>query len=157
VAGLVVGAYHFANPDNASGDAQREADLFLSVAKPAPGELISALDLEVNHGLPPAALSNWVQTWLERVSAATGQRPMIYTTASFWKSNLADTTWFAQHGYRLWIANWGVTNPSVPAGNWTEQGWSFWQYSSCGKIAGIRGCVDLDRYHGQLADLPLIP
>ena len=32
-------------------------------------------------------------------------------------------------------------------------GWTFWQYSSAGKISGIRTRVDLDYFNGSQADL----
>jgi hypothetical protein len=36
----------------------------------------------------------------------------------------------------------------VPAQNWGGNGWTFWQYTSDGSVAGISGRVDLDRYNG---------
>ena len=38
--------------------------------------------------------------------------------------------------YDLWLAQWGVDAPSVSCG--------IWQYSSCGKVEGISGNVDLN-------------
>ena len=52
------------------------------------------------------------------------------------------------NGYRLWLAQWKVSSPTSPASNWASRSWSFWQYSSCGSVAGISGCVDLDRMRG---------
>jgi GH25 family lysozyme M1 (1,4-beta-N-acetylmuramidase) len=65
---------------------------------------------------------------------------------------MGDTRWFADNGYRvLWIAHWGTTSPAIPAANWSGRSWMMWQYSNCGVVPGIRGCVDLDRFGG--ADL----
>ncbi|HYK95647.1 MAG TPA: hypothetical protein VE011_07280, partial [Candidatus Dormibacteraeota bacterium] len=67
----------------------------------------------------------------------------------FWHAALNDTAAFANQGYTvLWIAHWGVDHPSVPANNWGNHGWTFWQYGDCGSVPGIGGCVDLDRYNG---------
>jgi GH25 family lysozyme M1 (1,4-beta-N-acetylmuramidase) len=152
-AGLAVGAYHYANPDLAPGDALAEADHFLALATPRVGELLPVLDLEVSNGLSPAELSSWAMTWLERVRARLGVQALIYTSPTFWQSAMADTTVFAQAGYRvLWIANWGVSSPSVPAQNWDGAGWTFWQYTGCGQVPGIAGCVDLDRSAGLTLD-----
>ena len=75
---------------------------------------------------------------------------MIYTSPSFWKKYMGDSRALADAGYRtLWIAHWGVTAPTIPASNWGGRGWTFWQYSNCGTVPGIAGCVDLDRYHGS--------
>ena len=155
-AGVWTTAYHFAQPTAVTGtanpdlnDAVAEANHFVAVAKLQSGDLIPALDLEVTGGLGPTALVAWVNAWLVQVTARLGVRPMIYVSPSFWSNRMANTAWFALNGYRiLWIAHWGVTSPTVPAGNWGGHGWTFWQYSNCGTVPGISGCVDLDRYNG---------
>lgn len=149
-AGLAVGPYHFANPDTAPNDATNEANWFLRNATIASGDIIPVLDLEVSNGLDPASLTAWVQTWLSQVSTATGVRPIIYTNANFWSTAMANTDWFARNGYPvLWIAHWTTASqPSLPAGSWGGNGWTFWQHSSTGTVPGINGAVDLDRYNG---------
>lgn len=150
-AGLAVGSFHFGNPDAATNDAGNEASWFLQNATIVSGDLLPVLDLEVSNGLDPAALTAWVQTWLEQVSAATGVRPIIYTNPNFWSTSMGDTDWFARNGYTvLWIANWTTASqPTVPAGSWGGNGWTFWQHSSTGSVPGISGPVDLDRYNGS--------
>jgi lysozyme len=155
-AGLAVGSYHFANPDRAFNDAGNEASWFLRNAAIASGDLVPVLDFETANGLDPAALTAWAQTWLSQVTAATGVRPIIYTTPKFWRTSMADTDWFARNGYSvLWIAHWtGSSEPWVPAGGWGGtgwggNGWSFWQHSSAGTVPGISGYVDLDRFNGS--------
>jgi GH25 family lysozyme M1 (1,4-beta-N-acetylmuramidase) len=150
-AGLAVGSYHFANPDTASGDAANEAAWFLQNATIASGDLRPVLDLEVSNGLDPASMTAWAQTWLSNVSSATGVRPIIYTNPTFWSTSMANTDWFARNGYSvLWIAHWTkAAQPLVPAANWAGQGWSFWQYSSTGKVSGVSGRVDLNRFNGS--------
>ena len=55
----------------------------------------------------PGIADAWAQTWLSQVTAATGVRPIIYTTPKFWSTSMADTDWFARNGYSvLWIAHW---------------------------------------------------
>jgi lysozyme len=150
-AGLAVGSYHFANPDTAVNDAGNEASWFLQNAPIASGDLLPVLDFETANGLSPASLTAWAQTWLSQVSAATGVRPVIYTTPNFWSTSMADTDWFARNGYAvLWIAHWTTASqPAVPAGGWAGNGWSFWQHSSSGSVPGINGPVDLDRFNGS--------
>ncbi len=150
-AGIAVGSYHFANPDLAFNDAGNEAAWFLRNAAIASGDLLPVLDLETANGLDPASLTTWAQTWLSQVSAATGVRPIIYTTPKFWSTHMANTDWFARNGYSvLWIAHWtGASQPSVPASGWGGTGWSFWQHSSTGTVPGISGPVDLDRFNGS--------
>jgi GH25 family lysozyme M1 (1,4-beta-N-acetylmuramidase) len=158
--GLKIAAYHYANPDTATNDALNEANWFLSLATPASGEMIPALDVEVTNGLSVSQMQTWVSTWLQRVSSVLGVKPMIYTSPSFWSTYLGNTQQFAQAGYTvLWIAHWtSASQPTVPAGNWGGNSWTFWQYTSTGTVPGISGNVDLDRYNGTtLAGSLFIP
>jgi GH25 family lysozyme M1 (1,4-beta-N-acetylmuramidase) len=155
-AGLAVGAYHFAHPDTKIGtvklDATLEADHFLAVARYRHGMLLPVLDLESGSRLGTARLQTWVRTWLTRVYSKLHVKAVIYTTESFWDDYMGDTRWFVDNGYRvLWIAHWDTTSPRIPASNWAGRSWTMWQYSDCGNVPGIRGCVDLDRFKG--ADL----
>ncbi len=145
-AGIKVGAYHFARPDATPGDAVAEAQWFLSKVSFASDDLRPVLDIEVNGGLSVSALQQWVRDWLDEVYRQTGRRATIYTSPSFWSSSMGNSQAIALAGYTtLWIANWGVSSPTVPANNWAGFGWSFWQYSSTGSVSGISGNVDLDR------------
>jgi GH25 family lysozyme M1 (1,4-beta-N-acetylmuramidase) len=151
-AGLAVGAYHFARPagttDVAStSSAIAQADHFVDVAQPRGGDLPPVLDLETTGGLSPPQLVKWTQAWVNEVVARTGVRPLVYTSPSFWKTSLGDTTAFALAGSKLWIAHWtSSVSPTVPASNWGGFGWSFWQWSSCHAVPGIpTTCVDVDR------------
>ncbi len=149
-AGFVIGAYHFAQPDPLPGDAVAEADHFLDTAGIADGDLPPVLDLERTGGLTPGALRNWVTGYLERIRERTGVRGVIYTSPNFWANNMASTDWFATNGYRVvWVAHWTTAPaPTVPASDWAGFGWTFWQYTSSGTVAGITGRVDLDRFDG---------
>jgi GH25 family lysozyme M1 (1,4-beta-N-acetylmuramidase) len=147
-AGLKVTGYHFARPDGNPTKPVEEADWFVSQLKLAPGMIVPALDLE-RAGVSATATIAWVGAWLNEVYAKTGVRPMIYTSPAFWGKYMNNTATFANQGYSiLWIAHWGVVNPTVPASNWGGHGWTFWQYDDCGHVAGIGGCVDVDRFNG---------
>ena len=139
--------------------AANEATWFLENATIASGDLLPVLDLEVSNGLDASALVTWAQTWLGDVERATGVKPLIYTTAGFWSSSMANTDWFARNGYQLWVAHWTTASqPSVPASNWAGLGWQLWQYSSTGSVPGISGAVDLDRFNGtSLTSAVLVP
>src|SRR3954468_14931817 len=69
-AGLVVGAYHFARPDNNTPEA--EVQHFLRVARPTRGELIPALDWETN---PPTAA--WAVRFLHALENEIGTPPIF--------------------------------------------------------------------------------
>jgi lysozyme len=152
--GLRVGGYHFARPAGATDPARianavAQADFFLTVAQPQPGELPPALDLETKNGLSQAALQTWTSAWLGEIAARTGVSAVVYSSPNFWKTALADTGNVASDGHRLWIAHWTANAaPLVPGANWNGLGWTFWQWSDCAKVPGLAHCADGDRYNG---------
>lgn len=153
-AGLVFGAYHFARPSGstmagATASAISQANHFLAVAAPQPGELPPVLDLEVTGKLPKSRLLAWTLAWLDQVYARTGVEPFLYTSPNFWKLNLGNSTAAAAGGTPLWIAHWtSATQPLVPAQNWNGNGWTFWQWTNCVSVPGISHCSDGDRMNG---------
>ena len=149
--GIRVGPYHRAfaaggTAETARADALAEADVFLSnVGSLQSGELVPVLDVETPFsGMTATSLRTWVRVWLKKVTKRLGRKPMIYTNASSWGAT-GNTREFAKAKYPLWVAEWGVSRPSVPASNWAGRGYSVWQYSSSGTVAGISGKVDQDR------------
>jgi GH25 family lysozyme M1 (1,4-beta-N-acetylmuramidase) len=161
--GIRFGAYHFARPSGSS-DAARvasaiaQADHFVDVAQPRAGDLVPVLDLETTGNLSPASLQRWTQAWLDHVEARTGAKALIYTSPSFWKTRLADTTQFADDGHKLWIAHWTkAASPLLPAAAWGAQSWSVWQWTSCQTIPGIAHCADADRANAPSASGLALP
>jgi GH25 family lysozyme M1 (1,4-beta-N-acetylmuramidase) len=151
--GIPFTAYHFARPDDTAGDAVKEADHFVDVAQLGPGNLIPALDIERTGGLTQAQLTQWILDWLNEVTLRLGVRPMVYTSPNGWVNRTGDTTAIADAGYTvLWIANWNVASPTVPANDWEGNGWTFWQYTDCASVPGIIGCVDADWHAGTTLD-----
>ena len=171
-AGLLIGFYHFATPDNitdANGDgryddAVAEADWFVANAGAfmGPGYLRPVLDLESNPGgLTNAQLSKFANDFCWRVQQLTGQDPLIYCNTN-WATNVYNST---VNIYDLWIANWnmssyghpvtGTGNP--PIGVWSAGGasnWDFWQYSADGNGQGAANgarssAIDLNVFNGS--------
>ena len=149
--GLVFGAYHFARPDRTANDAVLEADHFVDTADLGPGNLVPVLDIEKNeHNMTQAKITAWILDWLDRVTERLGVRPMVYTSPNGWLVRTGDTTAVAAAGYTvLWVAHWGVAQPTLPASEWNGNGWTLWQYSSTGSVGGIQGNVDLDWYESD--------
>jgi GH25 family lysozyme M1 (1,4-beta-N-acetylmuramidase) len=163
-AGLVFGAYHFARPAGgniaaATKSAINQANHFLAVAAPQPGELPPVLDLEVTGSLTKQRLLTWTLAWLDQIYARTGVEPFVYTSPLFWKGNLGDSTAAASTGTGLWIAHWtSKSQPLVPAQNWKGKGWKFWQWTNCVTVPGIKHCSDGDRMNGaQPASVAIAP
>ena len=89
------------------------ADIAAGALKP--GELIPVLDVETPFtGLNAKRLSAWIRVWVKRVRAGLGRKAMIYTNASNW-GYTGHTLEFARARYPLWVAEWGVRKPTVPA------------------------------------------
>lgn len=145
-AGLVRGVYQFFRPGE---DPTQQADLLLAAVSAAggfqPGDLPAVMDMEVTDNQTTAVIRAHMQTWLDRVEAATHKKPIIYTAAFM---NASVGTGFG--AYPLWVANYGATCPLVPD-SWST--WRFWQYTSTGAISGISGNVDTDKWNGTLAAL----
>src|SRR5207244_5982134 len=102
-AGLVVGAYHYARPDNNTPEA--EAQHFLRVARPLRGELLPALDWETE---PPTA--GWASRFLRAVETEIGTPPILYTYPDFLRrtGHLNDF-----HRFPLWYSRFGTNDGQV--------------------------------------------
>ena len=150
-AGLRVGAYHRAfakgrTRSKAKQDARAEANRFIDVVgRVRSDDLRPALDVEVPfRRLDEGRLRLWIRTWANRAEKKLHVKPVIYTNSSSWLAT-GDTTSFARDGYPLWVANFDVRKPSVPADNWAGKGWTIWQYTSSGRVRDINGNVDRNR------------
>jgi lysozyme len=140
--GVTPGAYLFFEP-NQSPVAQ--ADLLVSQLRSvgfARGDLVPTIDVETTDGQPQAVVVANLRTVVNIVSAAIGSLPAIYCSPSWWNGNVNSAAFTLDP---LWVANWFVSQPSVPENNWGGTGWQVWQYSDAGVVPGITGHVDLDR------------
>jgi len=153
--GVVRGAYHFARPNGTTSaaivaDAAAEASFFVRVAGSlnTVGDLPAVLDLEQTGGLNPAQLSLWAHTWLAATKKLTGRTPFIYTYVSFWRSQMRNSTGFT--AYPLWLASYGVPAPAK-VGGWKD--YTFWQYTSKARLAGVNRPVDMSVFNGSQAQL----
>ncbi len=152
--GIRVGAYHRAfasgpGPEAARADAREEANVFIASVGGLRGEdLLPVLDVETPFtDLDEASLRVWIRAWMNRVERKLGSKGIIYTNYSSWSAT-GDTTSFALDGHPLWVANFDVPEPLVPADDWAGNGWSVWQYTSSGHVRGITGNVDRNRLFG---------
>jgi lysozyme len=146
-AGIYRGAYAFARPHHRLHSARAQARKFVRVAGKAHahGELPPTLDLEATGGLRPHRLIRWTRVWLHTVRHLTHRRPMIYSYHSFWKHAMHHTRAFRH--YRLWGASY-TRRPTTFGRAWNH--WTFWQYTSHGRVHGIRGRTDVNVFHGSL-------
>ena len=141
-AGVTPGAYLFFEPAQSP---VAQADLLISQLRSVGftnGDLIPAIDVETTDGQPRSVVVANLRTMVDTVSAAIGSLPAIYAAPAWWNGNV-DSSAFTLDP--LWVANWGVSSPSVPANNWGGTGWQVWQFSDAGSVPGVPGRVDLDQ------------
>jgi GH25 family lysozyme M1 (1,4-beta-N-acetylmuramidase) len=131
-AGRYVGAYVYARPDH--GDPIGQAEHFLRYARFTHDArtLVPFVDLEwpydgvaadACYGLSPAQLRTWIHTFISRIEAGIGRKPMIYTNTYWWNPCTDGDDSYG--GYPLDIANYTKHDPKLPAG-WTR--FTVWQY-----------------------------
>ncbi len=148
--GLFRGAYHYARPAYPLSTAVDQARYFVATTGSLGGplDLPGVLDLEETGGLARADLAQWARLWLAEVERLTGRPPIVYTGYYFWRDAVGNPTDIGAR-YRLWLPSYPTDpnsttfRPLVPAG-WAT--WTFWQYTSSGRVPGIVGDVDLNRY-----------
>jgi GH25 family lysozyme M1 (1,4-beta-N-acetylmuramidase) len=137
-AGVLRSAYQFFEPGE---NEVSQANLVISkVGRLGAGDLPVMLDIEVTGGQSPSTIRERAQHWLDLVEAGTGKKPFVYSYGSFLETNLGS----GFGSYPLWIAAYGPSCPSVPAG-WNN--WVVWQYSDGG------GHLDHDVFNGSEAQL----
>jgi lysozyme len=149
-AGLVPCAYHFLRP---RGDrvGAREAAWFTQVIGHAgygKGWLPPVLDVETTE-LGPAETCRYVGSFLRLVRRNLGVKAIVYTYPSFAQANFSGCSWLGK--YRLWIAHYGVSSPTIPNPPWSTN--LIWQYSSTSHVAGVNGDVDVNKLTGGRAAL----
>jgi GH25 family lysozyme M1 (1,4-beta-N-acetylmuramidase) len=146
--GIFRGAYHFARPSRGSAAAQARYFVRQAGTFGRRGDLPPVLDLEDNGGLGVSGLRRWVRTWLRTTQELTGRKPIIYTSPYFWESRMGNAGAFRD--FPLWVAHYETARPRVPGG-WSH--WTFWQRTDNGRIDGISGAVDINRFSGTRAQL----
>jgi hypothetical protein len=79
-----------------------------------------------------------------------GRTPLVYTRGSWWDPIIAKDVCGSNP---LWVAHYTTAaSPLLPKkGGWAT--WKMWQYSSSGRVDGIAGNVDMDRFDGMQADV----
>ncbi|MCD9875914.1 GH25 family lysozyme [Streptomyces guryensis] len=158
-AGLAVAPYHFytgSSPD--TGAAQ--ADRFVAAVRATgytgqrAGDLPPVFDLErMDDGTgrcPTYGTVDDTKAWLDKVEAAFGRTPIIYTQKSFLDDCMGSTTAFSRYPLQLADYRQSITQPPLPNGSTT---WTMWQYTDAALFPGIQAPATGDVFNGSQADL----
>ena len=138
--GIPFGAYHFFS---AGSSAVGQANNFIRVANLQKGDLAPVLDVEPYKNQFPAVDS--VVSWLRQVEKYYAVAPIVYTNQYCYDKYFASDKRFSR--YHFWIARYGGQEPSHTH--------LFWQAMDNGKMAGIKGAVDINVFRGSKEELSL--
>ncbi len=152
-AGLPRGTYWFYD---SRADPKRQAELWVDLLNGDLGELPLFADFEDAYGGTYKGWRSWYD-FLERLKQLVDKKEIaIYTAFYYWRDNAPNATSEAQsleyfHQYPLWIANYGVAEPSIPK-PWGPKEWLFWQFTEVGdgKLYGVESKgIDLNYFNGD--------
>lgn len=134
--GIAPGAYHFFTFETAG---KLQAENFISQVPAAANALPPAIDLEFSGynkvRRPPAAdFQRELSVFWDALERHYGKTPVVYTTTDFQEQYLK-----RMPIERLWIRE-VVVRP--------RRGWTFWQFSSRGRVAGMSTYVDWNVFNG---------
>ena len=133
--------HHYFSPSVA---APVQARLFLQTVDFSQGDFPAVLDVEERGKLSAKELRKRVSQWLKMVEKSTGKKPIIYSGAVFYHTNLAG--YFNE--YPWWVAHYYQRRPDNDG-----MAWRFWQHSDRGQVDGINGPVDFNVFNGTEEEL----
>lgn len=137
--GLLVGVYHFLTARSIT-EAEREAEFFASVISEKQIDCKLAMDFEEFGSLTRPEINDISKAFLERLEEITGKETIVYSDI-FNSRN----TFELSEEYPLWIAFYGeYAELEEIRSNWKT--WQGQQYTDDGRVSGIRGYVDKDRF-----------
>lgn len=147
-AGVPRGAYHFAYWCRPM---QEQAAWFKAHVPNDPAALPPVLDVEwTGHSktcpkkVPRDFALAQMKIMLAAMEEAYGKKPIIYTSIDFHRDVLEGELL----DYPVWVRS-VKCHPSLKYGS---RHWRFWQHTSEGRVAGIRGNVDRNAFNGSLKE-----
>jgi lysozyme len=141
------GAYHYLDY---SISGLKQAEYFCNVIANDPPEIPPIVDFECRVNIPSKP-NGELWNFVSYVEKTTGRIPIIYSSPSYWKEFGSSN--YGWHKFPLWIANYRVNTPTIPA-PWTE--YLFWQFTDRGdgKTYGVEAkMIDLNWFNGTQEDL----
>lgn len=136
--GLKVGAYHYVTAKNEE-EAKKQAKFFVSLIGNKEIDCKLAMDYEYFSDLSKGEINKVAITFLREVQSLSGKEVIVYSDAY----NASNTFEGEVTDYPLWIAEYGVEQPENN-GDWKY--WEGFQYTDIGRVSGISGNVDKDKY-----------
>ncbi len=136
--GLKVGFYHYVTARNVT-QAKEQANFFARIISGKQIDCKLAMDFESFGNLSVSQINEISKVFLETLESATKTSPIIYSNAYSAREIFSSSL----NKYPLWVANYGVSKPGSN-GKWSS--WVGWQYTSTGRVDGISGNVDRNKF-----------
>lgn len=137
--GLKVGFYHYVTARTVA-QAKQEAYFFASTIAGMKPDCRLAMDFEYLEGLSAAQVNEIAWAFIQELGRLSRKELVVYSDTynarTVFNQRLADA-------YPLWVAQYDAETPE-DNGKWNS--WIGFQYSSTGRVDGISGNVDLDRF-----------
>lgn len=140
---LRIGFYHFVTARSPE-EAREEADFFYDKIREKHQRARPAMDFEEFGDLTHSEIRRISLHFLQQLEKRSGIRPVIYSDASNASTVFDDDR---LRDYPLWIAQYNTTHPDME-NRWRQ--WSGWQYTDRGRVRGIAGRVDRDRFRREI-------
>lgn len=147
-------AYHVIYPGE---DAQKQVNHFLNIVKPTANDRL-ALDMELDHGVGKARITDMMLDCAERLKSSTGRYPIIYSRAS-WVNEFLEMVSHWADDFDWWLANYlkrlpapqftpeKAPPPTLPNG---VKRWLIHQTAERGdgsKFGVVSHYIDIDRWN----------
>lgn len=153
--GLKVGFYHYVRARSVDA-ARREAEYFAKVIQGKEVDCRLAMDFESFGSLSNSQINSISKAFLERLYELTKKELVIYSNT--YSARRVFSREIANR-YPLWVAQYG---PSQPSNNGKWSSWVGFQYTNTGRVSGINGNVDRDRFTKEIllknvGKIPIVP
>lgn len=147
-AGIPRGAYHFVFWCRS---AEEQAEWFRRNVPRDADALPPVLDIEWNgHSrtcpkkIDPDLARRKITILLKAMEQHTGKKPLIYTDIPFHADVMVGH--FREYAY------WLRSVAAEPKERYENRSWAMWQYTTTGKVPGIKGAVDRNAFAGSRAE-----
>lgn len=134
---ILVGSYHYFTT---TASVEKQFANFTALVPVASQDLIPMIDVEQKGKWSRRQLCDSVSRFAAMIERHYGVKPMIYSTMSFYNSNLAPTF----NSYPLYIGRYSDEPPAI---DWNGHA-TIWQHSQSGVVDGIDTYVDLSLFVG---------
>lgn len=152
---MVCGAYHFLRVGQSGGE---QAAHFTSVVNTSKARWCVVDVEEMDENVDSEVVLKNTLEFLDNFRDMVAREALVYTAGWYWNPLARQEPQLAASvsgRTQLWVANY-VPSTAIASVAWCPTGWNdwtLWQFSSEGKVAGVKGNCDLNLYAGTPEEL----